>query len=361
MSAVSSIEVIRNNGVVMVKIPPSWLTIELDLEGSSGSRPEVALDVIERYHPQALICGPMFSKENGHGSGYTDYTLARLLYRYLDMRNNINISSRYPTRGATVSVVNNQAFFHRGDRIEAGATFGIQGYPSMIENSQNQSSTVLDLNSTGRACVGIHQDGSVVFAIYTGGIRSFSDKLISMGVKAATYMDGGGSTSLFGPNNTTIGLRSRRLPSYILAIPPNQPSLSQAIPQSSQDLNQTLISNTGPVSVTNTTPAPVPQAESSQPPIVNQAIIPRREDIPVEQDIDDEGDRPDESHEDHQKGGYLGVVTGVASRNPLAASIPALLIAGTVGFLAYKYWIRPKYLKNEIENTAQETKEIKNE
>lgn len=337
MSAVTGIEVVRNSGVSMIKIPPSWLCIELDIEGASGSRPEVALDVVERYRPQALICGPMFEKENGQGTGYSEYTLARLLYKYLDARNNINISSRWPSRGSTISVVGNQAFHYRGDRVEPGATFAIQGYPSMIENSENKSSTVRDINSTGRACVGIHQDGSVIFAIFTGGIRQFSQLLIGMGVKAATYMDGGGSTSLFGPN-VTIGLRSRRLPSYIMAIPRNQ-----AV-EPAQTNNQTPVSNTGP-NIRQTT-TPVPQGNTSSPPLSNQVIVPRREDISDEQDAANfEDERPDEWHEEHAQEGYFGIAKGIASRNPIAVSLPALTIAGIIGYLTYKYIIKPRYIK----------------
>lgn len=342
MSAVSSVTVVRNSGVVMIKIPPSYLCIELDLEGASGSRPEVALDVVERYRPQALVCGPMFEKENGHGSGYSQYSLARLLYRYLDMRNNINIPSRWPSRGSTISVVGNQAFHYRGDRIEAGATFAIQTYPSMIENSENKSSTVKDTNSTGRACIGIHQDGSVIFATYTGGIRQFSQLLIGLGVQNCGYLDGGGSTSLFGPDSVGIGLRARRLPSYILAIPPNQSIQPNPTPIDTQPP----ISNTGPFTPQTQTPAPFPQGDVFSPSIPNHVIVPRREDIPIEQDIESEGERPDETHEEHAQEGYFGIAKGVATRNPVAFSIPALLVAGTIGFLAYKYLIRPKYIKN---------------
>lgn len=346
MSAVSSVTVVRNSGVVMIKIPPSYLCIELDIEGASGSRPEVALDVVERYRPQALVCGPMFEKENGHGSGYSQYTLARLLYRYLDMRNNINIPSRWPSRGSTISVVGNQAFHYRGDRIEPGSTFAIQGYPSMIENSENKSSTARDTNSTGRACVGIHQDGSVIFATYTGGIRQFSDLLISIGVKSATYMDGGGSTSMFGPD-VNFGLRSRRLPSYIMAIPSNQSI--QPIPASTTTNTQPPISNTGPFTPQTQTPAPFPQGDVSSPTIPNHVIVPRREDIPVEQDVESEGERPDETHEEHAQEGYYGIVKGSVSRNPVTFSIPAFIFAGALGFLAYKYIIKPKYIKDTVE------------
>jgi hypothetical protein len=341
MSAVSNVTVVRNSGVVMIKIPPSYLCIELDIEGASGSRPEVALDVVERYRPQALVCGPMFEKNDGQ-TDYRNYNSARLLYRYLDVRNNINVISRYPTRGSTISVVGNQAFHYRGDRIEAGATFAIQGYPSMIENSENKSSTVKDTNSTGRACVGIHQDGSVIFATYTGGIRQFSELLIGIGVKAATYMDGGGSTSMFGPD-VTIGLRSRRLPSYVMAIPPNQSIQPNPTPIDTQPS----ISNTGPFTPQTQTPAPFPQGEVSSPPIPNHVIVPQREDIPVEQDVEDsEGERPDETHEEHSREGYYGIAKGVVSRNPVAFSIPALILAGAIGFLTYKYIIKPKYIKD---------------
>lgn len=341
MSAVSSVTVVRNSGVVMVKIPPSYLCIELDIEGASGSRPEVALDVVERYRPQALVCGPMFEKNDGQ-TDYRNYNSARLLYRYLDVRNNINVISRYPTRGSTISVVGNQAFHYRGDRIEAGATFAIQTYPSMIENSENKSSTVKDTNSTGRACIGIHQDGSVIFATYTGGIRQFSQLLIGLGVQNCGYLDGGGSTSLFGPDSVGIGLRARRLPSYILAIPPNQSIQPNPTPIDTQPS----ISNTGPFTPQTQTPAPFPQGEVSSPPIPNHVIVPRREDIPIEQDIESEGERPDETHEEHAQEGYFGIAKGVATRNPVAFSIPALLVAGTIGFLAYKYLIKPKYIKN---------------
>lgn len=221
MSAVTSIQTIVQEGVTMLKIPPSWVGIEMDtvVGRNVATRPETGAQVAQRMQVAALICGPMFEIASGQPRSYPAYNEARLLYLYKDLSRGIDIPTVFPARGSTISVSNGVASHARGAVVAPGATFAIQGYPSMIQRGQNVSSTRLDLNAVGRACVGIHQDGSIVFAIGTMGIRPFSDKLIRLGVAEATYMDGGGSTELLGPA-TQIGLGRRRLPAYIIAAAP---------------------------------------------------------------------------------------------------------------------------------------------
>lgn len=217
MSA-TSIAVVQSSGVTMLKIPPSWCGIELDLSGQNASRPEVGIDIVRRIpNVQALVCGPMFDPTGN----YSTYQGARLLYRYLDTRSGINIPGSFPRRGSTISVADGIAYHNRGSTIQPGATFAIQGYPSMIEEGRNVSSLRNDRNATGRACVGRHVDGSVIFAAGTMGIWEMSNLLIQMGVHGATYMDGGGSTALYG-GGVSLGMNRRRLPSYVIAVPPAQ-------------------------------------------------------------------------------------------------------------------------------------------
>ena len=206
----------RTSGAIkIVTINPEDLRLEVDLLDRGATRPETGQQVIDRLHPDALICGPMF--EIPSGQGYGAYTVARLIYRYLDARSNVNVQSAYPQRGGTISVVDNQAVFKRGDQIQEGSQFAIQGYPSLVENGSNVASATNDTQAEGRCAIGIQTDGKVVFCLGTLGMREFAAAMIRAGIKWAVYLDGGGSSTLYS-DTFHIGLTSRRLPAYIMAM-----------------------------------------------------------------------------------------------------------------------------------------------
>lgn len=204
-----------SGAIKIVAIPPEDLRLEVDLLDRGATRPETGQQVIDRLHPDALICGPMF--EIPSGQSYGVYSVARLIYRYLDTRSNINVQSSYPTRGGTISVVGNEARFMRGDQIQPGSQFAIQGYPSLVENRVNVASATNDTQAEGRCAIGIQTGGKVVFCLGTLGMREFAAAMIRAGIEWAVYLDGGGSSTLYS-DTFHIGLTSRRLPAYIMAM-----------------------------------------------------------------------------------------------------------------------------------------------
>lgn len=234
MSAAIS-EVIRGPGtLVVVVIPPAWLALEVDdTDGDprTAERPETAQDVWRRIPDAvALLDGPMFEVADGHP--YATSQQSRLLYRYLDTRRRVDVPSRYPDRGATLSVdAEGHAAMMRGAHELVGARFACQGYPEVLRAAQNVASQEHDTNTTKRAALVLLSDGRVGLAIANTGIRAMGDLLLraraSNGATCtdAVYTDGGGSMALAlrGPGGSDLvaeNMTGRRLPVYVLAIPP---------------------------------------------------------------------------------------------------------------------------------------------
>lgn len=303
--SLNEVQVIRESRITAVLIPPSWLGLELDLSGLDGSNPEKAIDIINRIHPVALLDGPMFSVPGGEG--YGTYGLANLKYRYLDRGRGIDVPSEFPSRGGTVSVVNGQAFYKNGDAIENGATLAIQGYPSIVENGRNVASTRNDTNTTGRSAVGIFRDGRIAFAVGTFSMREFANRLIQIGILNAAYTDGGSSTALFGPG-VSIGLRARRLPAYLIAVPPsntvNPPTPVPVAPEEAQDLGSGDLEDSSPQ-----------QHEESQPSYYSES---------------------------EAKGNYIEVVKDVLREEPEKVIIPSIILFAGLGAVGYAIYLKYK-------------------
>lgn len=222
-------------GLLVVKFPARWLSLELDRasdDARAAVRPETLGQVLERRRDVvAAVDAAMFAVADG--LPYDRSERSRLLYRYLCTRAGINVPSAYPNRGATLSV--NAAglpFMLEGDAVCDGAVFAHQGYPAMVVDGRNVASRENDTNATGRAALLVFADGGVGFCVSRTGIRELAALLLGLRgewrVTGATYMDGGGSTALAlrgagGALELGVGLQSRRVPAYVIAVPPLAP------------------------------------------------------------------------------------------------------------------------------------------
>lgn len=228
-SSVEPVEVFQGaKALHLVAFPAAWLSLELDeLDGDerTAERPETGRQVLDRLpRAVALLDGPMFELPGG-GTNYATATAGRLLYRLLDRRRGINRSSRYPDRGATLSVMaDGRASMLPGARELEGASVAVQGYPSLLLDGAVQRTS--DRDTTGRAALCLLADGRVGFAVARCSMPEFAEVLRASpaGVRGAVYTDGGGSTTLAlrgegGRLLVAHGLDSRRLPVYLLAEP----------------------------------------------------------------------------------------------------------------------------------------------
>lgn len=234
MSATAA-ELVRGpSGLAVVAFPASWLALEVeDRDGNPRTAEglETAREVWRRESEAVvLVDGPMFTLVGG-GSDYRRATAANLLYRYFDAARRVDVPSSYPDRGATLSVDGEgRATWLQGAREARGAVFAVQGYPELLRSGDNVASVRNDRDTTGRAALCLLSDGRAAFAIGRAPMREFAEVLRGVRVGAASvtdaaYLDGGGSTSLAlrGANGSDLfahGLDARRLPVYLLAVPP---------------------------------------------------------------------------------------------------------------------------------------------
>lgn len=219
--------------VVLVAFPATWLGFELDESDgnpATAERPETGRQVLARMpRVVALLDGAMFELPGG-GTDYAHASGARLLYRYLDRRRGIDRPTRYPDRGATLSVTpDGHATMMDGAREVIGATFAAQGYPEVIRAGRVEASAERNTDAVGRAALCLLDDGRVAFAVGRASMRAFGEALLGLSgvrVRDAVYTDGGGSTTLAlrGEGGGLViahGLDARRLPVYLLAEPPS--------------------------------------------------------------------------------------------------------------------------------------------
>lgn len=216
------------SGLVLVAVPGAWLATELDdtdNDQRTAERPETLREVLARYPAAvAALDGAMFDAEGE----YPTYARARLSYRNLDVARGINSPGRYPTRGATLSRMRDgRLVMLDGDAIADGATWAAQGYPTLIHRGDNVANPNRDANTTGRAALCLLADGRAGFATARCGMHAFARELLALRevrVTDAAYTDGGGSTGLAlregSAFSVSVGLDARRLPVYLLALPP---------------------------------------------------------------------------------------------------------------------------------------------
>lgn len=218
----SVVEVRRSGSIVLAASSPKMLGIVV-----SDRNPRTIASVAQSdRNVLAAIDGPMFSVIRGPGDGagnaaYRTYRRGRLDYTHIDRGKGVDVATRYPDRGLTISVVGDRAYANRGSRVQTGASVAVQGYPSMVWQGTNEGSTRNDLDRNERSAFGILRDGRVFIAFAETGIRAMAETLIAMGAEYATYGDGGGSGGMFvrsqpdGPMTVDIKTSGRRIVSFV--------------------------------------------------------------------------------------------------------------------------------------------------
>ena len=186
--------------VTMVPFDPSQLgTASIPISATNARRIR-ATEVLQISGDiQVAIDGPMYSSCSPEPCGSPDYFL-------LDRARGIAITGRYPTRGATISVIPGQpAVAMLGNHFAETATIAVQGYPTLVWEGRNDASAAVNTSSVWRAALGIMVDGRLFVAVGHGTMREFAEALRLRGAKFAVYLDGGGSTSLVSRGGTRIG------------------------------------------------------------------------------------------------------------------------------------------------------------
>lgn len=219
---------------MLVAFPGSWLALELDdTDGNprTAERPETAADVWRREsRAVALIDGPMFRPADG--LPYDRSQQSALDYRYLDTARRIDVPTRYPERGATLSVTaSGETAMMRGAAELREATFAVQGYPEILRAGENVANPNRDADDNKRAALVRLSDGRVGFAISRSGVHALGELLRraraanGATIPDAVYTDGGGSMALAlrgagGRDLVAENMTGRRLPVFLLAVPP---------------------------------------------------------------------------------------------------------------------------------------------
>lgn len=186
--------------VTLIPFDPSHLgTVSVPISTANTRRIRAAEALQISGDIQIAIDGPMYSACAPEPCGSPDYFL-------LDRAREIAITGRYPTRGATISVVPGQpAVAMLGNHFPEAATIAVQGYPTLVWNGRNDASAAVNTSSVWRAALGILVDGRLFVAVGHGTMREFAEALRLRGAKFAVYLDGGGSTSLVSRDGTRIG------------------------------------------------------------------------------------------------------------------------------------------------------------
>jgi hypothetical protein len=181
--------------------------------------------------PLALVDGPMFSvcgAENERRAGETDaqryrrYTCGRPDYRLLDTARGIDVAGRFPTRGATFSVMANGAVsVASGNVVAPGAAVAVQGYPPLVRDGVNVASNVgPNAERNWRVALCLAPDGNLAFAAGSEDMVSFGVDLRAAGFRQAVYLDGGGTARVLRvQSGAFIGsTEDRRAPLWIAAV-----------------------------------------------------------------------------------------------------------------------------------------------
>lgn len=210
---------IDRDGLTLLTFPPSMLALYADVKSGSQVAPHNVDEAVAATHAEAALDGPMFEKcSSQSGVPYSSYNCGELLYKHYDLRSGLNVSSKYPSRGITISVLENgHSQAADGDVVPPNATVAVQLYPAMVVNGQTRHVSDADGNAQ-RAALAIMEDGNMAFVISRPMLMSqFAQKLVAAGAKYAGYTDGGGSTSLATPTGYKGSSEHRRVLTWLLA------------------------------------------------------------------------------------------------------------------------------------------------
>lgn len=169
----SPVEVLERGRAVWVIGPASTLGAVL---GGSPSEALAARGAV------AIACGPMFS-------GGLPENLLR------DEGAGVDVPSRFPSRGATVAVVDGLAYVATGAEVLGAAAVAVQGSPELVRRGRLEP--VADSPRVRRVALAVMPGGQrVALVSFVGTMADFGRELLEGGAVEAVYLDGGRAAHL---------------------------------------------------------------------------------------------------------------------------------------------------------------------
>lgn len=130
----------------------------------------------------AVASGPMFA------SGRPEYLVR-------DDAAGVDVATRYPSRGAAVSVVDGLAYVAAGAEVLGSAAVVVQGYPRLVEAGRVVA--VADSPRVRRVALAVMEGGArVALVSFTGTMADLARELVDGGAVDAVYLDGGRAAHL---------------------------------------------------------------------------------------------------------------------------------------------------------------------
>lgn len=190
---------------------------------ANQSQPTTGLEALRMTGAYAALDGPMFARCDSGLTGtdaqrYAQSNCSRVEYLLYDEAAGLLVQSRYPTRGATLAVVDGVPTMFDGAVVPAGATVAVQGYPEVIRGGRVVANPTSDTDRVVRAGVGIDREGLVVFVVGVGSMYGFGQGALAAGLVELVYTDGGGSGRAQLEDAFAGSAENRRVGSWLLAM-----------------------------------------------------------------------------------------------------------------------------------------------
>lgn len=209
-------------GLHLVLFAPSELGVYAK-PVTGGFAPISPMTVLQDSGAQAAINGNMFDTCAGQdlpsdNAGHYRQSVCDIP-EYMVRDGNLSAPGIYPTRGATISVVDGAAVVMRGANAPSNARVAIQGYPTLVLEGQRQDTAHggSNVERVYRSMLARMNDGQLALVAGVGTMDSIGDAMIAAGVRDAIYLDGGGSTWLQTTEGGAYGASERRpVPSWVV-------------------------------------------------------------------------------------------------------------------------------------------------
>lgn len=176
----------------------------------------------------ALLDSSMFRAVGAQNRGESDTTYYRRVdrgmtnYRLVDRANGIDVPSRRPRDGMTLSIkLDGSVSVQSGDAIANDTAFAVQLYPPLVRGGRVVASNVgPNAQTNWRAGLGVLRSGNLVFAIGRKSMVDFARAMLAAGAVDAGYTDGGGSGLVQIAGGDRYGsTEDRPVPVWLAAMP----------------------------------------------------------------------------------------------------------------------------------------------
>lgn len=214
----------RHGSLWLARFHPSRLGVFAPSLGTDRSRPSTAAEALGATGAEAVLDGPMFARCDPAGSltgtdeeKYAQSQCSRVEYRLYSPVDQVDIATRYPSQGMTISVVDGEAVVRSGAQVASGASVAVQLYPPLVREGRVVTTSSLNTDRVTRAGLAVMRDGQLAFVLGNGmSMTDFATAIAAAGGVDAGYTDGGGSGRIQYANGEYHGSsRDRRVGSWL--------------------------------------------------------------------------------------------------------------------------------------------------